>query len=731
MTDPAAAELTLSINYRGGVRVWLNGVEAARQHLPAGDISDDTPGELYPNEAWVDGSGKVIGYKDPKPAVRDRAILSVKLPASAVRKGVNVLAVELRRSPFHPVALAWNDSGHPPSEERWVPISLAGVKLKSSGAGATPNVARPAGLQVWTHDRNNQVTVNDRGDPAEALYPVKIVGARNGSYCGQVGVGSDSPIKGLKAEAGDLKQTGGSAVIAASNIAILYGMAEPGNEAYDERLAESPPAQVALSKASAAAVLPVVVRVRIPVDAAPGEYTGQVTVSAAGQAPVSVPVQLHVADFKLPDPKDYRTFASIYQSPETIATAYKVDIWSEQHFKLLDKSWQLLGRAANKVVIINAVEQTQFGNDYSTIFWIKKSDGSYDWDFSVFDRYMTMALKHCGRLDHVALQMVHVGNIYNSKAGWAGNPIDQVVSVTVKDPATGKLESLKAPLFDTKEARAFWKPYLAAVSARLDKLGGAPLKSALCVGILMDVGAPLPMVKMFDEIWPDGKASRWMRGCHVATNSPSPYPVIRGAEGVVVLHEHCYGGGVRNAKLGESRGFPGAYYFRNSIAESRIPLTAFMTFGDYCLYLVEGHKGIGRICLDYWSMGRGGRLFNRFPYSDCMQRAPTICALSWQGPDGALPTQRFEALAEGLQECEAVIVLAEALDKSADKLGPELAQRCRTVIDDRRRYADLAFCELENRSYGWAVPHPNHFGWQDITRRLYDCAAEASAKVGK
>ena len=458
-------------------------------------------------------------------------------------------------------------------------------------------------------------------------------------------------------------------------------------------LLDKPPAEVTAQKGRGA-VLPVLARVSIPKDAAPGDYRGELSVSAAGAAAVKIPVELYVAGWTAPEPKDYRTFVGMYQSPETVAMQYKVEMWSEEHWKLLEKSWQLLGRAANKVAIVHAVEQTQYGNERSTVYWVKKPDGSYDWDFSVFDRYLALAAKHCGKLDHVSLQIVHVGNIFNSKSGWAVCPADQVVTVTAKDPATGKLDSLTAPLFNTAEGRKFWKPYLAAVSAHLEKLG---MKDALCVGVVMDCTATPEMVKVFDDIWPDGSGvSKWHRGCHVATDSPQPYPVVKGANGVVVLHEYCYGGGVRNQKFGEARGYPGAYYFRNSIAEECIPLSEWMAFGDYCMYLGPGGgtSGIGRICLDFWPVAKGRDLINRYPYSDCMQRRPTICRLSWPGPEGALPTARLEAFIEGLQDCEAMIVVAEALEKS--KIDGPLAEKCRKLLADRRVFADLTWTEFEN-----------------------------------
>src|SRR5262249_14484467 len=52
---------------------------------------------------------------------------------------------------------------------------------------------------------------------------------------------------------------------------------------------------------------PLWVDVHVPKNAAPGDYTGTITVSAAGQRAVTVPVTLTVWDFELPDTPSLRT----------------------------------------------------------------------------------------------------------------------------------------------------------------------------------------------------------------------------------------------------------------------------------------------------------------------------------------------------------------------------------------------------------------------------------------
>jgi hypothetical protein len=735
----SAGDLYLRLTYRGGVVVYLNGREVARRHMPKGKLTNEMSAELYPNSAWVDSSGKAHSHRKKGPKGRSRSLGPVKLDKSALRKGVNVLGIELWRTDFHPVAIRWRDKGHPPTFDRWVPIGLSAVSLSATDSGAVPNVGRPPGIQVWIRDRNDYMTADDYGDPNEARRPLKIVGARNGSYSAQLGIGSPTKFSAPKVTVSDLEAVKGAGSIPASQVTVLYGRMGTG---WCDAFHAQPPAEVPARNVSpgrrmkpvpVGATLPVLVRVKIPRDAAPGDYRGEVTVSAGGQT-VKRPVELSVADWVVPDPKDFRTYVDLYQSPETVAMKYRVEMWSEKHWKLMEKSWELLGRAGNKLVLVNAAMETQFGNPQSTIYLVKKPGGGWDYDFTNFDRLIKLALKHCGKIDHVGLQVWHVGNIKKTGSGWGASPLDQTVELTVKDPNTGKLSKYRVPKFDTAESKKFWKPYLAAVDARLKKLGAG---DSLCVGILMDSLPSNALFSTFDEIWPGGGKSKWMRGCHVPTSQVRPYPPHkRSSAGLIVLQEYCYGGGVRNPKFSEARNYPGVYYFRAS-NETRVPLTMYMTFGDFSLY--KGTKGVGRICLDFWPVLKSGNtrrrrsanLINRYPYSDCMQRRPTITHMSWPAPDGAAPTARLEAFIEGIQDTEALIRVRSALEKNRGGLGAELAARCEKTLADRRAYQALAWTQYENRSYGRPVLHPHHYGWQDINRRLYQCAAEVAEKLGK
>ncbi|MHC4917735.1 MAG: glycoside hydrolase domain-containing protein, partial [Planctomycetota bacterium] len=383
VTDPAAVKgLYLTLGYRGGAVVYLNGKEVGRLHLPKGKLALETEAEAYPDDVWLGKDGKPLAnprrMKDKGEVARiARQVRSgnLTLPTSALRKGVNVLAVELRRAPYHNATQQWFKRAKGRGKHDytiWKPIGLVDLKLQATGGGIQPNLPRPAGIQVWTPDVNDRLSALDYGDYT-AKPRIRIVGVRNGSFCGQIALGSAKAFSGVKAVASDLT---GPGTIPAARVKILYGAfnRESGGVPYTDGLLAKPPAQVPVrsrtvrtgkrkdevKKVPCGAAQLVFVRVEVPKDAKAGDYRGEITVSADGLAATKVPLELHLSDWTLPDSQEFRTFISLYQSPTSVALQYKVEMWSEEHWKLLEKSWELLARAGNKIANVHAIEQTQF-----------------------------------------------------------------------------------------------------------------------------------------------------------------------------------------------------------------------------------------------------------------------------------------------------------------------------------------------------------------------------------
>jgi hypothetical protein len=239
----------------------------------------------------------------------------------------------------------------------------------------------------------------------------------------------------------------------------------------------------------------------------------------------------------------------------------------------------------------------------------------------------------------------------------------------------------------------------------------------------------------FDEIWPGGGPAKWTRGLHSVTSAKEPYRVSKSG-GQVVLHEYCYGFVLPDPEktlpqIWNQRGLPGTSYRRIGGHDTAASLIWYRTFPEQSLFCRT--KGVGRVCLDFWPVPQlkldseyNGSIYNRWPFSSCAQRAPTLMALSWPGPAGAESTVRYELFCEAIQDAEAAIVVSEAMDKQSDELGADLARECRAVLADRLAYARNS----DQMEWGKVFFHMNHYGWQDLERRLYDCAAKVD-RAGK
>ena len=442
VSDPAnVGDLHLSVGYHGGAIVYLNGQEVARGHLPKGPDGPALLAEPYPLEAYVSPDGKLIygdwrGNDYPKNlALRERSLADVILPQKLLRQGVNLLAIEIVRAPYNKVV---DQTGRPdfkPKDQvqadwgspvilRWTSCDIGTVRLTAAKAdGLTPNAGRPAGVQVWNSDILALDYDTDVPDRCEPLRPVMLAGARNGWFSGKVVLSSPAAIKGLKATAGALKQ--GDQLIPAAQVRIRY--AAQGGNILDEAvprgatqlgyLLEAPLAEFPVSPVGGGAIVPIWITVQVPKDAKAGLYTGQVKITLDGSPPILVPVKLDVADWTLPDTQDYRTWVDLVESPDTLAVEYGLPLWSDKHFEMMAHAMDFIGEISSRMVYVPLIAETNLGNAESMVRWIKKADGTYDWDFSIMDRYLDLAEKHMGKPKIVVFQ-VWDAYVVDGKDAW-------------------------------------------------------------------------------------------------------------------------------------------------------------------------------------------------------------------------------------------------------------------------------------------------------------------------
>jgi len=791
VTDPTrVAGLSLSLTYQGGVVVTLNGTEVARGHLPAGPITPDTLADDYPLEAQVKPDGSTLILTDWSPPeeelrrmkLRERSLEDVKVPVGLLRKGVNVLAVELHRAPFHPKTVGREGQGG--VVIGWGTCGLLDVRLTAPGpdpasgaGGIVPNVARPTGLQVWNSDVVACDFDQDYGDPNETLRPMRIVAARGGAFSAKVVVGSDAPIRGLRGVMSDLVHEKGPGVIGAVSVEVRYalpwGYEHGSGGRYPlpvgrfDLLSPTPPDEIEVRVKEPAsrrqkledivprpvfgAICPVWVTVHVPRDARPGDYAGTLTLVTSTGVAARVPVKLQVASFVLPPPRDFRTFAEFIQSPDSLSLAFDTPLWSPEHWRHVEESLRLLGQLGNKTCYIPLISETNLGNAESMVRWTSLPDGTWAYDFSVMDRYLDLVEKHQGRPAMVCLVVWDVfleGGRYTGQERYVPKDVQADreshagvgPEVTLVDPAAGKTSKRTLPQQSEAESRALWKPLIDEVMRRLERRG---LRDVAMFGLCTDTAPTKEIVALYKELAP---AVPWMNQAHGERGKLYDVPVAYNA--------HVWGARFAlDPTQGRSHGWRQerliVFFPRSSF--DPFPMVTHRLMAE--TNIAGEERGFGRLGGDTWHVVKDARgrptarvTEGRFPRSS-WRALNIISAYLGPGTDGPVATARFEMVREGIQECEARIVIEEALlDETKRKRLGDLATRAQAVLDARTRDMLRGMNALslgphftsnaENRHLWWERPAVLgaygfiHSEWQRRSGDLFTAAAEIARISG-
>lgn len=139
-------------------------------------------------------------------------------------------------------------------------------------------------------------------------------------------------------------------------------------------------------------VRPVWVSIQIPHDAQPGLYTSEVVIKAKGAGKFTLPLQLEVIDQTLPHFTEWTYHLDLWQHPAAVARMQNLDLWSDEHFEAIKQQMLPLARAGQKV-ITTTLNRDPWGfqtfDDYEDmIIWTRKKDGTWAFDYTVFDRYV-------------------------------------------------------------------------------------------------------------------------------------------------------------------------------------------------------------------------------------------------------------------------------------------------------------------------------------------------------
>jgi len=760
VVDPAKVKgLKISLAYHGGVVVYVNGRELARADLAKGAEWADP----YPAEAYLGKDGGLapkvgiwtarrIDRNDAQRAMRRRTFNDVEIPSEFLRKGVNVVAIEVVRAPLAKEVYDYKLKDGNDTQFRWPTCFLYSIDLTVPAAdGLTPNARRPEGFQVWNQNLLASDFVVDWGDRTEALRPLEIVGVRNGAFSGKAMVGSTAPLQDLKATPSALTGPGGT--IPASHVCVRYALpwgshnnlrARSSMGQVDDELgclSEKSAVDIPLYKSQtspdlvAGAVTAVWTTINVPRDAKPGDYSGSISIEARGVKPVAVPIRLKVHDWTLPDPQHFNTWVEFLQSPDTLALEYDTPLWSDRHWELIGQSFKLLSDSGSRAVYIPLVAETNLGNSESMVRWIKKGENQYEYDFSVMDKYLDAAEKNLGPLKMVVLFSWEAYMI--QKEGFQGRGYhkefmeksDRFSSnhgpvVTVLDPTTGKTENVIMPYFSDPASKALWKPLFDRIRERLARRG---LEKKTMIGMMNDGCPSKDDVAFFADIAPD---MPWAVAAHDA------YMKAQFGYQALVYCETAK----EKSLMGWKRPDMLAYFHRGNTLDGAEP-AFWRTMPSFAVAGVW--RGVGHLGGDFWKVfrdkkgQRSSRVYSRYPQSN-WRNLDIYTSFLAPMPDGLVRTTRYEHLREGVQECEARIAVEQAIADAAarSRLGDELAARCEKALMEHLRA--LQMCRGAGQKNIHALSGETDLesfwfrssGWEKRAEQLFILAGEAEARRG-
>lgn len=226
---------------------------------------------------------------------------------------------------------------------------------------------------------------------------------------------------------------------------------------YDSSLVEDPIDIIKFIPVKANSVQPVWVTVQVPRNISAGKYSGKLTLQAGG--PYDLKIELQVLDHTLPPPDQWKYDLDLWQSAAAIAKVHDVGLWSEEHFALMRPYFKMLAQAGQKPVTANIIDQPWgkghvYHDDPTLIYWTRKKNGSWSYDYKIFDRYIS-TLMDCGINQRI--------NCY-TMVTWD-------LSFIYYDESKGRVDTVKNARPGSEQYNNFWTPMIRDFTRHLKEKG--------------------------------------------------------------------------------------------------------------------------------------------------------------------------------------------------------------------------------------------------------------------
>ena len=140
---------------------------------------------------------------------------------------------------------------------------------------------------------------------------------------------------------------------------------------------------------------PTMIKVTVKPDAKPAKRVFEL----CGTGEESGCFALNVVDRVLPPAKEWKYFLDLWQHPWAVSRYFNVKPFSREHYARMEPIWRALADCGCKALTVTLLDlpwnHQCYDGYYSMVGRVKKADGSWAFDYSLFDEYVEFGRK-CG-----------------------------------------------------------------------------------------------------------------------------------------------------------------------------------------------------------------------------------------------------------------------------------------------------------------------------------------------
>lgn len=408
---------------------------------------------------------------------------------------------------------------------------------------------------------------------------------------------------------------------------------------------------------------PVWCTIEVPRDIEAGEYTTALeVVDAAGDVVKSLALTIVVNSHSLPEVKDQKFHLDLWQQPYSVSRYYGVERWSDEHLDALRPYLKALGRAGQRSVTAILFYEP-WGEQTHDLFdpmveTIKNVDGTWEYDYSVFDAYVELCAEYGIDKQINCFSMV---------------PWD--MSFRYFDEATGSYQNIKTTT-GTAQYRELWTNFLTAFKAHLQTKGWFEKTN-----IAMDERAESDLNNAY------GIASSLGFNCALAGNYHSSLCGTYRDLCAQLGQEHLFTASQLASR--KEKGWVTTFYTSCANSEPNIYTNSYPAEAAYLPIYAAQMNLDGYL---HWSWIN----WDEHPLTDsCFRKfgsGDTYCYYP-----GNRSSVRFERLIEGIHQYEKIQILREEYKDNAEKLGKlnsllgrftgsNAGEECAAIVDDMEAF---------------------------------------------